>query len=144
MRHAGYGLKMEYLYVAEKVLILTLKDALGQVLTKEVEFAWTMVYSFMTATMSCGLRVHSEIEKITPFWMGQDLRLLHPLSPLCLLRELPQQLQALSMLLRPHSWSWDSRLRVGGKSTALNATCRRPFLVMYTQQLGLALAAALL
>lgn len=63
MRHAGYGLKMEYLYVAEKVFILTLKDALGQVFTKEVEFAWTMVYSFMTATMSCGLRVHSEIEK---------------------------------------------------------------------------------
>lgn len=64
MRHAGYGLKMEYLYVAEQVLILTLKDALGQVFTKEVEFAWTMVYSFMTATMICGLRaMQSEIEK---------------------------------------------------------------------------------
>lgn len=64
MRHAGYGLKTEYLYVAEKVLILTLQDALGQVFTKEVEFAWTMVYSFMTATMIGGLRaMQSELEK---------------------------------------------------------------------------------
>ncbi|CAJ1447121.1 unnamed protein product [Effrenium voratum] len=56
MRHAGYNVKEEYFQVFEKALIITLREGLGDLFTKEVEFAWNMVFTFMTATMLSGFR----------------------------------------------------------------------------------------
>eukprot|EP00440_Ansanella_granifera_P062413 gb/GFBE01067671.1/.p1 GENE.gb/GFBE01067671.1/~~gb/GFBE01067671.1/.p1 ORF type:complete len:448 (+),score=77.94 gb/GFBE01067671.1/:1-1344(+) len=54
MRHVGYGLKPEYFQVAEKVMVMVLKEGLGDQFTTEIENAWVMVYGFMSATMLAG------------------------------------------------------------------------------------------
>jgi len=56
MRHVGYNLKEEYFEISEKALLLTLREGLGDLFTKEVEFAWSMVYNFIIATMLAGFR----------------------------------------------------------------------------------------
>mmetsp|Transcript_44058 Transcript_44058/g.79204 ORF Transcript_44058/g.79204 Transcript_44058/m.79204 type:complete len:369 (+) Transcript_44058:75-1181(+) len=56
MRHLGYGMKDEYFQDAATVLIEVLKEGLGDMFTSDIEHAWVMVYSFMTATMVAGLR----------------------------------------------------------------------------------------
>ncbi|CAE7524255.1 hmp, partial [Symbiodinium natans] len=56
MRHVGYNLKEEYFEISEKALVLTLREGLGDLFTKEVEFAWSMVYNFIIATMLAGFR----------------------------------------------------------------------------------------
>jgi len=55
-RHHQYNMKEEYFQVAATVLIEVLKENLGDMFTPEIEQAWVMVYSFMTATMVAGLR----------------------------------------------------------------------------------------
>jgi len=55
MRHVNYGMKVEYFRVAEKILIEVLKEGLADKFTPEIEQAWVMVYSFMSATMIAGL-----------------------------------------------------------------------------------------
>eukprot|EP00441_Pelagodinium_beii_P033143 CAMPEP_0197640684 /NCGR_PEP_ID=MMETSP1338-20131121/14888_1 /TAXON_ID=43686 ORGANISM="Pelagodinium beii, Strain RCC1491" /NCGR_SAMPLE_ID=MMETSP1338 /ASSEMBLY_ACC=CAM_ASM_000754 /LENGTH=364 /DNA_ID=CAMNT_0043213555 /DNA_START=88 /DNA_END=1182 /DNA_ORIENTATION=- len=56
MRHHNYHMKTEYFEDAALVLIEVLKEGLGDNFTSEIEQAWVMVYSFMTATMIAGLR----------------------------------------------------------------------------------------
>jgi len=57
MRHVNYGMKVEYFRVAEKILIEVLKEGLADKFTPEIEQAWVMVYSFMSATMIAGLEM---------------------------------------------------------------------------------------
>mmetsp|Transcript_65910 Transcript_65910/g.155227 ORF Transcript_65910/g.155227 Transcript_65910/m.155227 type:complete len:434 (-) Transcript_65910:301-1602(-) len=56
VRHVSYGLKAEYLNIANKVLIEVLSEWLGESFTKEVENAWVMVSGFMIATMMAGYK----------------------------------------------------------------------------------------
>jgi len=56
LRHVNYNVKEEHFQVFEKALMLTLREGLGDLFTKEVEFAWNMAFNFMTATMMSGIR----------------------------------------------------------------------------------------
>jgi len=56
LRHVNYNVKEEHFQVFEKALMVTLREGLGDLFTKEVEFAWNMAFNFMTATMISGLR----------------------------------------------------------------------------------------
>jgi len=62
MRHANYGAISEaHFPILQKALIRTLRMVLAERFTAEVEFAWTMVYSFITAIMIGGLQEAREI-----------------------------------------------------------------------------------
>lgn len=54
-RHAGYGTQEKHLNLLSKSLIQVLKNCLGETFTPEVEFAWTMVYGFISAIMAGGM-----------------------------------------------------------------------------------------
>ncbi|CAK8999432.1 unnamed protein product [Durusdinium trenchii] len=56
LRHVNYNVKEEHFQVFEKALMITLREGLGDLFTKEVEFAWNMAFNFMSATMISGLR----------------------------------------------------------------------------------------
>lgn len=56
MRHINYGPTEEYWGQAGKALNFTLHFYLGSAFTSEVEQAWTMTFSFITAVMISGLR----------------------------------------------------------------------------------------
>jgi len=56
IRHATYGATEEYFQILGRALVDTLQGLLGDDFTPEVEFAWTMVYGFMSAIMIGGLR----------------------------------------------------------------------------------------
>eukprot|EP00930_Biecheleria_cincta_P097781 TRINITY_DN89462_c0_g1_i1.p1 TRINITY_DN89462_c0_g1~~TRINITY_DN89462_c0_g1_i1.p1 ORF type:complete len:151 (-),score=34.52 TRINITY_DN89462_c0_g1_i1:397-849(-) len=60
MRHVGYGLKPEYVQLAGTILVDVLKEGLGNAFTKDVENAWVMVFSFMSATMFQGFYAMQE------------------------------------------------------------------------------------
>jgi len=65
MRHLNYGMKEKYFRIAEKILIEVLKEGLAEKFTPEIEQAWVMVYSFMSATMIAGLeRARQEAEDV--------------------------------------------------------------------------------
>jgi serine/threonine protein kinase/hemoglobin-like flavoprotein len=55
-RHVAYGLSEEHFKIGGEVLMLTLKETLGDLFTKEVENAWSMVYGFISANMISGFR----------------------------------------------------------------------------------------
>lgn len=62
MRHVNYGgITEAHFPVLQKALIRTLRQVLAESFTPEVEFAWTMVYSFITAIMIQGLREAQEM-----------------------------------------------------------------------------------
>lgn len=63
MRHVGYrGVTEAHFPVLLKALIKTLRTCLGNLFTPEVEFAWSMVYNFISAIMIQGLKEAQEIE----------------------------------------------------------------------------------
>mmetsp|Transcript_62873 Transcript_62873/g.182386 ORF Transcript_62873/g.182386 Transcript_62873/m.182386 type:complete len:740 (+) Transcript_62873:64-2283(+) len=55
-RHTMYGAHEGHLGVVSKGLIRVLKSCLGDDFTVDVEFAWTMVYSFISAIMMSGMQ----------------------------------------------------------------------------------------
>jgi len=56
-RHFSYGLCDAHLHILGKCLVRVLRNCLGEAFTAEVEFAWTMVYNFISAIMVGGLQV---------------------------------------------------------------------------------------
>jgi len=54
-RHVGYGLKVEHLDLLSKALVRTLRECLFDLFTPEVELAWTVVCSFVCASITEGL-----------------------------------------------------------------------------------------
>mmetsp|Transcript_82802 Transcript_82802/g.208504 ORF Transcript_82802/g.208504 Transcript_82802/m.208504 type:complete len:842 (+) Transcript_82802:50-2575(+) len=55
-RHVNYGAEEEHLNIVSKSLMRVLRNVLGDTFTPEVEFAWTMVYSFVSAIMAGGMQ----------------------------------------------------------------------------------------
>mmetsp|Transcript_85024 Transcript_85024/g.245871 ORF Transcript_85024/g.245871 Transcript_85024/m.245871 type:complete len:178 (-) Transcript_85024:311-844(-) len=55
-RHIAYGLKPEQFTTLGQALIATLRRCLGDAFTPEVEMAWTVVYGFVSASMTAGLK----------------------------------------------------------------------------------------
>jgi len=55
-RHANYRASEEHWQVLGEALMITLEECLGDEFTSEVRHAWTMVYSFISAVMTAGLR----------------------------------------------------------------------------------------
>jgi len=58
-RHFTYGVKEEYFHLMGKALVRALQEALGDLFTLEVEFAWTMVYGFVSSIMISGMQAGS-------------------------------------------------------------------------------------
>lgn len=55
-RHFAYGVKEEYFHIMGKALVRALQETLGDLFTLEVEFAWTMVYGFVSSIMISGIQ----------------------------------------------------------------------------------------
>jgi len=55
-RHINYGTDEEHWPIVGQALQLTLRDALGGAYTKEVEDAWSMMYTFLSQIIIEGLR----------------------------------------------------------------------------------------
>jgi len=53
-RHSGLGIEEAHYHILGKALICTLRSTLSDMFVPEVEFAWTMVYSFISAIMVGG------------------------------------------------------------------------------------------
>jgi len=58
-RHFSYGVKEEYFHLMGKALVRALQETLGDLFTLEVEFAWTMVYGFVSSIMISGIQVQA-------------------------------------------------------------------------------------
>mmetsp|Transcript_50740 Transcript_50740/g.162383 ORF Transcript_50740/g.162383 Transcript_50740/m.162383 type:complete len:832 (-) Transcript_50740:110-2605(-) len=56
-RHVAYGVREEHFHALGKALVTALQQALGESFTLEVEFAWTMVYGFVSSIMISGLQM---------------------------------------------------------------------------------------
>lgn len=56
MRHAGYsGVTPAHFPILQKAILITLRTCLGDDFTPDVEFAWSMVYQFISAIMMQGI-----------------------------------------------------------------------------------------
>eukprot|EP00411_Alexandrium_monilatum_P030473 CAMPEP_0175371190 /NCGR_PEP_ID=MMETSP0095-20121207/21592_1 /TAXON_ID=311494 /ORGANISM="Alexandrium monilatum, Strain CCMP3105" /LENGTH=810 /DNA_ID=CAMNT_0016669355 /DNA_START=14 /DNA_END=2447 /DNA_ORIENTATION=- len=76
-RHFSYGVKEEHFHAMGKALVRALQETLGDLFTLEVEFAWTMVYGFVSSIMISGMQAGSgrsvSIAKASLRSGGQDI-----------------------------------------------------------------------
>eukprot|EP00913_Durusdinium_trenchii_P023122 g21704.t1 len=63
LRHVNYNVKEEHFQVFEKALMITLREGLGDLFTKEVEFAWNMAFNFMSSAQSAARSQQTELSK---------------------------------------------------------------------------------
>jgi len=58
-RHVTYGVKMGHFSTLSKALVETLRTCLGEGFTSDVALAWSVVFNFITATMTQGMQAAS-------------------------------------------------------------------------------------
>eukprot|EP00445_Apocalathium_hangoei_P081343 CAMPEP_0204192958 /NCGR_PEP_ID=MMETSP0361-20130328/61296_1 /ASSEMBLY_ACC=CAM_ASM_000343 /TAXON_ID=268821 /ORGANISM="Scrippsiella Hangoei, Strain SHTV-5" /LENGTH=502 /DNA_ID=CAMNT_0051154105 /DNA_START=1 /DNA_END=1509 /DNA_ORIENTATION=+ len=64
-RHAQYGVKPEHLEILGQALLVALHEVLGDTFTNDVLLAWSVVYSFIAASMIAGIEATTSLAKIS-------------------------------------------------------------------------------
>mmetsp|Transcript_62874 Transcript_62874/g.182396 ORF Transcript_62874/g.182396 Transcript_62874/m.182396 type:complete len:737 (+) Transcript_62874:64-2274(+) len=79
MRHVAYGAHEGHLGIVSKSLVRVVRKCLGDDFTVDVEFAWTMVYGFISAIMMSGMQSASatpgirQVSVMKPMGLGKGI-----------------------------------------------------------------------
>jgi len=66
VRHAAYGVGQQHLELLGQALPIALQQVLGDEFTSEVEHTWSVVFSFLAASMAGGMRAAPSLTPATP------------------------------------------------------------------------------